>query len=367
MTMRLGDPVDPRLPWIRQMHDLDTAWAVGTAGERARQLETQGRALGDSLRGGASVVSVHSIDGQLTPYPVRFAFNGAIGGDLLMMQNRALLVQVMVEGVLRNILFNPTDPPASVHAPYFQKLIERSPGLFNKLFGAQPSKIPAQLAQWGLSCADIDVVAFDHFHVQDLRPIIGSKAEPGMFPNAMLLAPEIEWRDWGDLHPLQRSFFIAGGNQGLDEDRVVFTRSDLCLGEGVVLLRTPGHTSGNQTLFVKTDRGVWGTSENGTSADAWSPQASRLRGLRKTVDYYAADVILNTNTPEFFGQQYHSMLLERAVVDRVADAPEFVQMLPSSEVRWHWVAPHIRPSLVFGGLAHGTVQTAATSVVATAA
>ena len=32
-----------------------------------------------------------------------------------------------------------------------------------------------------------------------------------------------------------------------------------------MLIRTPGHTSGNQTLFIHTEQGVWGISENGTA------------------------------------------------------------------------------------------------------
>ncbi len=350
-----GNPVDPRLPWIRKLHHMDAAWATSLAGERASAVEAAGRKLGDALREGPTVRSVHSIDGQITPYPIRFAYNGAIGGNLLFMQNRALLVQVEHAGRLYNVLFNPTDPVASAEAPYFRRLRATLPDALYKLLGPKPSKIPAALAQWGLRCEDIDVVCFDHFHVQDLRPIIGTADTPGTYPNALLLAPKVEWEDWDHLHPLQRAFFIDEGKAGLDPQRVVLTENDLLLGPGAVLLRTPGHTSGNQTIFLHTDTGVWGSSENGTSADCWTPQASRLKALRKTAHYYGADVILNTNTPELFGEQYISMLLERAVVDRVASAPDFVQMLPSSEVTWHVAAPHIRPSMVHGGLAHGRV------------
>ena len=45
----------------------------------------------------------------------------------------------------------------------------------------------------------------------------------------------------------------ADGKKDVPANRVVLTDHDLALGDGCVLLRTPGHTSGNQTLFVHAD------------------------------------------------------------------------------------------------------------------
>src|SRR5438128_1196228 len=80
------------------------------------------------------------------------------------------------------------------------------------------------------------------------------------FPNAKLLAPKTEWDDWDDLHPLQRAWFIRDGKAGVRTANVILTDGDLVLGDGVMLLRTPGHTVGNQTLFLNTDTGIWGIS-----------------------------------------------------------------------------------------------------------
>ena len=57
------------------------------------------------------------------------------------------------------------------------------------------------------------------------------------------------------------------------------TDGDLALGDGVLLVRTPGHTSGNQTLFLNTAEGVWGVSENGTCADNWTPATVKSAGI----------------------------------------------------------------------------------------
>jgi hypothetical protein len=137
--------------------------------------------------------------------------------------------------------------------------------------------------------------------------------------------------------------------------RVAFTAGDLALGDGVMLLRTPGHTAGNQTLFVATDSGVWGVSENGTCADSWSPMDSSIAGLRSTARRQDLDVILNANTPERGADQYTSMMLERTIVDRVRRAPAFVQMFPSSEITPSALSPGLKPTILHRAITHGEI------------
>jgi len=215
--------------------------------------------------------------------------------------------------------------------------------------------LATQLEALGLRFSDIDYIAFDHFHTQDLRPQLGTATVPARFPNATLLAPEVEWNDWDDLHPLQRAWFVELGKSGVKTDRLALTSGDLHLGDGLMLLRTPGHTSGNQTLFIHTEGGVWGISENGTCADSWSPLDSKIPGLSATCRRQELDVILNSNTPESAGDQYTSMVLERTIVDRVRRAPAFVQMLPSSEISPSALAPGLTPTIRHRGITSGEI------------
>ncbi len=143
------------------------------------------------------------------------------------------------------------------------------------------------------------------------------------------------------------------GFLGIRTDDVVLTEGDLALGDGVMLLRTPGHTTGNQTLFVHTAEGVWGVSENGTCADNWSPMESRIKGLAFTCKMQDLEIVLNANTPELAAVQYTSMVLERTLVDRVHRAPAFVQMFSSSEVTPSLLAPGLTPTIVHGAITHG--------------
>lgn len=360
MTLRLGDPVDHRVPWIRKVHDLDHARASTSVGLRQDAVERAGRAFGDELRQSPKVVSVRTLPTSDAPYPIRFAFNGAVPilapGALLIMKNRSLLVQVSTPEGIKNVLFNPTDGPANKATPFYQRLSEGTPELFRRAFEPKPNRCAEQLAELGLSTADIDVIAFDHFHTQDLRPLLGTSSTPPRFPNAYLLAPRIEWTDWDHLPMLQRAWFVPGGNKGIPENRVILTDHDLVLGDGAALLRTPGHSTGNQTLFVHGDQGVFGSSENGTCADNWAPRESHLPGLKRAAHLLDLDVVINGNTPELAAEQYTSMLLERAVVDRVNGNPAFYQMFPSSEVTRHLIAPYIKPTHTFGKMESGVVQ-----------
>ncbi len=354
--MRIGEPVDPRLPWVRRIHDLDDARGLPASGPRLREYRRVGRALGDALRSGPRA-TVKTLPLATLLYPTTFAFDRAVPlpWPYVQMFHRCLLVQVEAEGATRNVLFNPTDYLASKATPFFSDLIDALPHPdLQKLLSTQYGQVDAQLAALGLRPEDIDVVAFDHFHTQDLRPILGSTlpAPDGStiaarFPNALLLAPRREWVDWDDLHPLQRSWFVADGKRGVPEDRVVLFEGDLWLGAGAMLLQTAGHTTGNQTLFVHGTRGVFGCSENGCSADSWSPRESRIPGVAKKARAYDLEVVLNSNTPELAAEQYNSMVLERSVVDRSEVDPAFVQMFPSSEVTPSVFAPGVRPSMVF--------------------
>ncbi len=366
--MRLGEPVDARIPWLRKLHDLDQAWAHQSHGTRLKAVLRSAETVGDSLRSGPRVVSVRTLPLTTLVYPTKYAFSGAcrVPMPFVVMTHRALLVQVRAEGELKNVLFNPTNFETSIEAPFFRKLADQygewlAKSVLTKAFGS----VEEQLAKLGLMPEDIDVIAFDHFHVQDLRPllgvrgVLGQRDVEGLYPRALLLAPRAEWEDWDDLHPFQRAWFVRDGKKGVPNERVVLTDSDLLLGDGAYLLRTPGHTSGNQTLFANADGGVFGCSENGTCADNWSPMESKIPGLREMARLQDLDVILNSNTPEAGCTQYTSMMLERTMVDRAADNPAFVRMFSSSEVTASRLALGIKPSYSFGEIRSGHITFAA--------
>lgn len=339
--------------------DLDEAWSQTRHGPQLRAVRRAAERLRERFLNGPRCVSVRTLPLSTLAYPTRYAFWAAAlaPAPFVIMTHRCLLVQFLRDGELKNLLFNPTDVEAAKATPFFARLIESVGTRISDALAGKFDSLESQLARIGLVPDDIDYVAFDHFHTQDLRGLLGTEdgSRTARFPNAKLLAPQAEWDDWDDLHPFQRAWFVRDGKMGVRTDNVVLTTGDHALGDGVMLLRTPGHTSGNQTLFLNTESGVWGVSENGTCADSWSPLESRIKGLAFLCKKQDLDVILNANTPEYGALQYTSMILERTVVDRVRRAPAFVQMFPSSEITPSLLSPGLAPSLLHRAVTHGEV------------
>jgi hypothetical protein len=338
--------------------DFDEAWREPLHGTKLRRVRNAAERLRERFADGPRCVSVRTLPLTTVPYPTRYAFwSAAISPvPMLTLTHRCLLVQFLQRGELKNLLFNPTDIDGARAAPFFARIIERVGERMSSALAKRFDPIEQQLACHGLRPEDIDYIAYDHFHTQDLRNVVGTTdGRVARFPNARLLVPKREWEEWDDLHPIQRAWYVRDGKIGLRRDNIFFTDADLALGDGVMLLRTPGHTSGNQTLFVNTESGVWGISENGTCADNWSPLESRIRGLPLLCKQQDLDVVLNANTPELAASQYTSMVLERTLVDRVRKAPAFVQMFPSSEVTPSLLAPGLTPTVLFGAVTHGEV------------
>ena len=344
---------------VTRLTDLDDVWATPRQGPRLRAVRVAAERLRDRFASGPRVVSVRTLPLTTLAYPTKYAFNGAAfsPAPLVTMTHRCVIVQFMQGGALKNLLFNPTDVDGARATPYFARLIAQFGDRMASLLAKTFDPIESQMATFGVTAADVDYVAFDHFHTQDLRRLLGTEDGriPARFPNATLLAPRTEWDDWDDLHPYQRAWFVKDGKLGVKRDRVAFTDGDLALGDGVLLLRTPGHTSGNQTLFMSTGEGVWGISENGVCADSWSPLDSKIPGLASMCRKGDLDLVVNANTPEGGADQYTSMILERTLVDRVRRAPAFVQMFPSSEVMPTLLAPALGPTLTHDAITVGDV------------
>ncbi len=344
---------------LERIECFDRAWEVSGHGPKLKAIRKAAFALREQFASGPQVVAVRTLPVATLAYPTKYAFWSAplLPFPYVIMKHQCLLVQFLQRGQLKNLLFNPTDDIASRETPFFKRMIEQVGEYvaFNVL-QQKFETLESQLAEVGLKPADIDYVAFDHFHTQDLRNLLGtSDGRVSRFPNAVLLAPAREWDDWDDLHPMQKAWFVADGKRDVNTARVLLTDGDFALGDGVLLLRTPGHTSGNQTLFINTPSGVWGCSENGTCADNWSPLDSKIPGLARLCRQQDLDVVINANTPELGATQYTSMVLERTLVDRVEYAPAFVQMFASSEVQSSALAPGLKPTVAFKKLHFGQV------------
>ena len=347
-------------PELQRITDLDQPWQVPGSGPRLKAIRAAAERLHDRIASGPEVVALRTLPLSTVLYPTKYAFWGAAlsPAPYVVMTHRCLLVQFLQRGELKTLLFNPTDVVAARETPFLKRLAKTTGEyLAYEVLTRRWDPLETQLALHGLLPTDIDYIAFDHFHTQDLRPQLGTTDGRLLprFSRAKLLAPKNEWDSWQSLHPLQKAWFIADGRAGVHTQSVVLTDGDYELGDGVWLLRTPGHTVGNQTIFIKTSSGVWGCSENGTCVDAYSPLDSKISGLKVNARMNDTEVTLNANTAENAADQYASMMLERTLVHRVKHAPAFVQMFASSEVTPTVLSPGITPSIVFEHVTSGAV------------
>jgi hypothetical protein len=306
-------------------------------------------------------VAVRTLPLVVVAYPARYAFSGAAlsVAPFVLLEHRCVLVQFLQGGALKTLLFNPTDVPGLRATPFFARQAGHVPERLKALVGRASEPIEQQLARFGIEPGDIDYLAFDSMHARDLRPLLGTETgEPPIaprFPNATLLVPKVEWDEWNDPHPLERAWFLREGRVGVSASRVAFTSGDLLLGDGVMLLRTPGRSQGSQTLFVHTSTGVWGVSGNGVAADSWSPFESKISGLRALCKRQDLDIVMNAGATVRGADQYTSMVLEKTIADRLKRAPAFAQMLPSSEVTPSLLSPGLKPTVLQRAVTHGQV------------
>jgi hypothetical protein len=348
------------VPGVESVHDLDRPWAEPRLGPQLRAIRRAAETLRARITSGPRCVAVRTFPLATFPYPTRHAFSGAASSaaPFCLLTHRAVFVQLLQHGQLKNLLFGPTDVERARATPYFARLLGQLAKAPPALVGLAGTKafppLEAQLAEEGIAGSDIDYVAFPHFQGQDLRRTVAG-ADAARFPGATLLAPRREWDDWDDLSPLQRHWFVRDGKAGLSPDAVALTDTDLVLGDGVFLLRTPGVTSGTQTLVLQTSTGVWAVSANGCAADDWSPLESRIRGVAAACRQRDVDVVGNIHSPERQATQHASMVLERTLTDRVARAPGFVQVLPVSELTPSLIAPGLRPTVVQREIRYGEI------------
>lgn len=341
---------------LLRLSELDDAWAVRGAGARLDAVRKSGRRIRDRILAAGPARCVRTVDIATFPYPTAFGLQGVASSPApyVFMRNRMQLVQVTSGGRLVTILVNPTDSERSAAAPFFAQMAEKYGSTVRKLLATLHSSIPAALSAWGVAPETVDYITYDHLHVQDVRGLLAPGTNGRAYlPNAKLLVQRGELETLAGLHPLQAYWYIPQAVSGIPADRIVELDGDYVLGGGFALLRTPGHTAGNHSPVIVTDRGAWTISENGICVDAYAPGISEIRGLARHARDQGVEVILNANTRETTLDQYTSMVLEKTVADRVPDRPEIPQHFPSSELVAHTLAPGLKPTYTHGAIRFG--------------
>jgi len=336
---------------MKRLEALDAAWRVSTPAERLRALRKAAAATRDELLSGGPVRACQTVKLQAFPYPSLYAFSGGATSPapFVVMTNRMQVVQFLENGALKTLLFNPSDVERDRAATYYVDLA-RTMGLaqkpLEKLLMPSHGTVPQHLERLGLRPEDVDYVAYDHLHVQDLRRWLGG-GEPAYFPKAKLLVTKAEWESTRDLHPMNAVWYVPHGCDGVPDDRVQLLEGSVQLAPGVAIVSTPGHTLGNMSLVVVTPQGPFVVSENGVSTESYTPLQSRIPGVRAYAERMGYEVVLNGNTREGSLDQYSSMIVEKLLAGPAPADPAYVAFAPSSELTSSMMAPGLSPTFSF--------------------
>ena len=306
------------------------------------------------------------------PYPTKFALWEASTYRMkyVWMTNRMFVVQWQEDGRTRTLVAEPSDYELGVDTPYLRHAIDRLPLSEDKaldLLFVRHATVVEHLARLGITPEQVDYLVFDHLHTQDVRRLVGTTTPqpdlgyadspvPATFPNARLIVQRVELDHVKDVHPFQARFHQSWTYADVDESKLLVVDGSVLVAPGLALLRTPGHTLGNHTIVLNAPgRGILTSSENGVAVECYSPRYSKLPGVADFARRWNYEVVLNFNTPEYASWQYNSMVAESLIADPIPGAEHFKQVVPSSELDRHRLAPRIKPTYFHGELTIGQV------------
>ena len=328
---------------FRRLPYLDEAWGYTTSSARLSEICRAGPKLKRAIEDSGTLLQYKTFDIALFPYPTSYAFQGActLPFPYSFLTNRAIFAEYLdTEGEKRRIIINPSTPEGARRAPFFAQLLEKIPRWSEPLLSRQYPPLEEQMRKAGIEPETIDYVTFDHLHVQQLTTLLGTK---GLFPNARLLVTAVEYNAARRTHPLQRHWYVEDAFRDVPHEAIETFEHDLLLGDGLALVRTPGHTEGNHTICLHTPHGLYTVSENGVCLDSYRPRISSISGLAEFAQDRDVDFILNANTLERSLDQYASMKLE-SLISASPDPEGFPRHFSSSELTPFYLAPTLEPT-----------------------
>lgn len=329
--------------------------------ERVENVREAAKDFRRDLLAQSKVTYYRSFELVRVPYPTKFGYLNAFSSfsTYLHLCNRLFVIQFNSSEGIKTLLASPSDWENQRETPFFKRLSDSMgpfAGIGEKLVIKKTSTVLECLAQIGMDPAQVDYITYDHLHTQNVTRWLGAHGQKAIFPNAKLLITREEWESTKSLIPWHNQWYCPGGIDGVDESKLLFIEDDMFLGEGLALMRTKGHTEGNHSIVASTDDGIYVTSENGVSLDAYEPKLSTVPGVADFARYTGAEVIINGNTQEYVIDQYISMVQEKAVAGPSRRFEGYPNIAPSSESNGYWLFPRTQPSCVLGDLSFGSLH-----------
>jgi hypothetical protein len=349
---RYPDPIITPVPHFVGARD------AAAPADRLRSVRRAAAAFREQMLESPPVAMFRSFDLVKAPYPTKHGLRDAARSPLpfIHILNRLFVVQWKTPHGLKTLLAEPLDRVGNAQTPFFRRLAKPlggSEALLPRRVWPPLGDVLELLERLGIAPTDVDYITYDHLHTQDIRRWLGTSDTPAAFPNAKLLVTRQEWASAKAPLPLDAQWYCPDGTRDVSEDKVIFLDHDVTLGDGLALVRTPGHTEGNHSIVVRTPEGIFVTSENGVCADAYAPEHSAIPGLREYARRTGAEVVLNGNTLEGALDQYISMVMEKEIAGASQRNPDFPNVAVSSEMCSHPLSPGLAPTFHVGELSFG--------------
>lgn len=359
----MGLPNEPG-DLIQTVDTFRKARRVKVPAKRLQAMRSAAQELRSDMLAGPKVAYYRSIGLVRVPYPTRYAFLNAatkLRTPFVHIFNRLFIVQVRSGDGLKTLLLSPSDVDRNAATPYFERLnrgFGKMQNLGRRVVAPVENTVESALAEAGIDPAQIDYISFDHLHTQDLRHWLGGTGFDAYFPNARLLVMREEWDAMRGLAPPQKDWYCPDGAAGIPAEKIVVLDQDVMVGEGLALIKTPGHTMGNHSFVAHTDDGLLVTSENGVGPDSYAPEHSQIPGLKQFAESRGMEVVLNGNTLESGLEQYISMVVEKEIAGPSPHDPRFPNIASSSELTRYWMFPGCSPSFNLGDREYGQLRRA---------
>ena len=179
------------------------------------------------------------------------------------MTNRVTVVRFRdTRGDTKTLLFDPTDVELAENVPFYKALSARTPKILRSLGVKHFGNVASHLRAIGLDPSEIDYLAFDHLHTQDVRRLVGTRGPAADLSSQRSRASAVSEREahrssaeldlLREMHPIQSPWYQPETFRDLRPDSLLPITGDFLLGRGVALVSTPGHATGNQSLVLNT-------------------------------------------------------------------------------------------------------------------
>ncbi|MCS6985626.1 MAG: hypothetical protein NZM25_10940 [Leptospiraceae bacterium] len=364
-----------KAPEIMYLEDFEGARLSLNPQRRLEEVRKRARKFREKMLSMAPVSYFKSIPLVRVPYPTRYGFFAVFNevtlvSPILHITNRLFVIQYKTQLGMKTLLFSPSDIMANAETRFFKRF---AGGILLGLEGEEYrllkdlaqqviapfyTTVEDALRRLGISPEEVDYITYDHLHTQDLRRWLGDGRQKPYFPNAKLIVMKEEWESAKGLLPPQRDWYCPGGIDGVPEEKVILLDGDVLLGEGVALVKTPGHTFGNHSLVVRLSKGLLVSSENGISPESYAPHNSANEAIRKYALKTGVEVILNGNTQESGLEQYISMVMEKEIAGPSWYHSDFPSILNSSQFSSYWMFPGLSPTFEFPDIEEGQYRAA---------